>query len=491
MRRLIFVLVCLLAAPLASAGPWIDPGDSSLRHDIQLLADAGVITGPVSTWPLSWGDIQASLEDNTQTLDEGEQAALGRLKKRLTRGMASGEYILSGHASVVEHPRDIRTFEDGPRENGEVGAGFEWTGERFATRLKAQWVNDPDDGKSWRYDDSYLGMALGNWMFAATTSDQYWGPGWQSSMLLSNNARPIPSFTVGRNLTTPFETKWLNWLGPWDISVLWGFLEQNRAVPNARVFAGRFNFRPLQSLEIGLSAMGLWCGSGQECDSTDFGKMVTGRGESEQFDRLSSFDIRWSTQVLGRPAAFYGHAVGEDFGDGTSRLVWPTKVLIQVGAETWGYRQGLGSYRLYIEWADTECDASLYRALTFDGGGGKPGCAYRNSTYRSGETYRDRVFANSLDQDSRALTLGSVLNRDRDRSWLATLTVGDLNRYNGVRSTTASNKTRYREAELSHQLPAFFGGELNLGLGYEYRKDTVLNETDHDLRVFAGWSFDY
>ena len=76
-------MACLLAAPLAAAGPWIDPGDSSLRHDIQLLADAGVITGPVSTWPLSWGDIQASLRDNTQTLDQGEQAALGRLKTRL------------------------------------------------------------------------------------------------------------------------------------------------------------------------------------------------------------------------------------------------------------------------------------------------------------------------------------------------------------------------------------------------------------------------
>ena len=36
-----FILIGLLLAPAAAAGPWRDPGDSSLRHDIQVLADAG------------------------------------------------------------------------------------------------------------------------------------------------------------------------------------------------------------------------------------------------------------------------------------------------------------------------------------------------------------------------------------------------------------------------------------------------------------------
>ena len=28
-----------------------------LRSDIQLLADAGILRGPVTTWPMSWPDI--------------------------------------------------------------------------------------------------------------------------------------------------------------------------------------------------------------------------------------------------------------------------------------------------------------------------------------------------------------------------------------------------------------------------------------------------
>ena len=44
----VFVFGWLAAVP-ALAGPWLDPGDAGLRHDVMLLADAGVIRAPVST----------------------------------------------------------------------------------------------------------------------------------------------------------------------------------------------------------------------------------------------------------------------------------------------------------------------------------------------------------------------------------------------------------------------------------------------------------
>ena len=49
--------VFLFLASQALAGPNIPAGDLVLRHDIQRLADYGVIKGPVSTWPLGWGPI--------------------------------------------------------------------------------------------------------------------------------------------------------------------------------------------------------------------------------------------------------------------------------------------------------------------------------------------------------------------------------------------------------------------------------------------------
>ena len=48
-----------LTAEGVHASPFIGSGDSALRHDIQRLADYGVIKGPTSTWPLAWGPILA------------------------------------------------------------------------------------------------------------------------------------------------------------------------------------------------------------------------------------------------------------------------------------------------------------------------------------------------------------------------------------------------------------------------------------------------
>ena len=488
MRLLTVLAVCLLFASTVRAGPWIDPGNSSLRNDIQVLADEGVISGPVSTWPLSTGDLLAALDADLTALSPAGRVALSRLRRHLDEAARIGDVKFLGRASATQHPREIRTFEDGPRETGEIGVGLEWTGERYAVRLQGQWVNDPDDNKDLRADDSYVGVALGNWMLAASTSQRYWGPGWQSSMLLSNNARPIPAFTLERNATTPFGSRWLSWIGSWDLAVMWGFLDDDRAVPNARVLGGRFNFRPLESLEIGISGLGLWCGSGNDCGLDEISDVVTGGGQSDEFDRVGGFDVRWSSRLFDVPFALYTHIVGEDFGDGGGRLIFPSKILGQFGAETWGYWDGVGNYRFFLEWADTECDFSLGRKLTGDGDGGKPGCAYRNSTYRSGETYRGKSFAHSFDQDSSIATLGSVLSTYDETSWTATLAGGKINRRGANLSTVAPNETDYWEVEIGHRRP-FWIGEVHLGLSYEYRKDQVTDENDDDFRAFLEWRF--
>jgi len=493
MHRIATIAIALLLVRTASAGPWIDPGDAALRHDIQVLADAGVIPGPVSTWPLATADLVSAVSSVPAGLTQVEQAALGRLRSKLRQAREVGTVQFLGHASAAEHPQKIRSFQDQPREDGEVGLGFDWTGERYAVRLQGQWVNDPEDGKKWRADGSYLGVALGNWMLAASTSERYWGPGWQSSLILSNNARPVPAFTLERNLTTPFETRWLSWLGPWDLAVLWGYLDDDRAIHDARVFSWRFNFRPLKSLEVGASVMGLWCGSGQDCGLDELGDMLTGSGgsgppEESEFDRLGGFDLRWSSRVLGTPFALYTHLIGEDFGDGSGRKVFPSKLLGQFGAETWGYHDGLGSYRFFMEWADSECDFSLYRNVTGDGGGGLPGCAYRNGKYRSGETYRGRSIAHSFDQDSSIYTLGGILNDVDDHSWYGTVAFGNINRRGANLSTVATNKTSYQAVQLIHSRP--FGPlALGLGIGFEHRDDKVTNQTDDDVQAFMELRF--
>ena len=55
--RKIFILCSVIFSISASAEPWIDTSDIYLKANIQLLADTGHITTPVTTYPLMWHDI--------------------------------------------------------------------------------------------------------------------------------------------------------------------------------------------------------------------------------------------------------------------------------------------------------------------------------------------------------------------------------------------------------------------------------------------------
>lgn len=479
-------LVLCLLSDVAFAGPWVTTGDAGLRSDIQLLADGGRIMSPTMVWPMAWGDIMDSLDETGDDWSAEEMAALIRVKKRMQLETRTGIARLNAQASIAKNPVQIRSFEDVPREKGEIGIGFEYTGDWWATSVQGQWVHDPQDGDEWRADDSYLGIALGNWMLSAAITDRWWGPGWQGSLILSNNARPIPAFTLERNLTTPFETKWLSWLGRWDLSVIYGFLEKERVVPNAQFFAFRLDFRPIRRFQVGISRSAIWCGDGQPCGVDAFVDVLF-RGDSGDSNpnQLGGVDLRWSDKAWGQPYSFYMQWIGEDENN-----FYATDWLITAGGDLTGFSERLGTWRTFLEWSDTECDFRLYRSIRGDSGPGSPGCAYNHSTYQTGYRYKGRAIGHSFDGDSSVFTLGGMLTGHADNAWYVTLAVGNLNRRSARPTTTAQNKTRYRDLNLVHRR-SFWVGELQLGVGYDYRKDTVTGVKNDDVKAFAEFAVKY
>jgi hypothetical protein len=318
MTRLTNLLLPLLLLALhasAIAAPLITPGDIALRHDIQRLADHGIIKGPVSTWPLAWGPIVADISDieKLEELPGDVIDSISRVRARANSAMRIDELQLNARISVAEQPTRMRSFQDTPRETAEIGAGFDYTGEWFAVSLNGQAVDSPADDKDFRADGSMIGVVLGNYTLTANTLDRWWGPGWDGSLILSNNARPIPAISFDRNFTDAFKTKWLSWLGPWDLSIHYGQMEDDRHIPNARFFGMRVNFKPIPSLEIGLSRTAQWCGSGRPCDFSTFFDLLVGRDnvgdsgitpENEPGNQLAGVDIRWATRLSDVPVAF-------------------------------------------------------------------------------------------------------------------------------------------------------------------------------------------
>ena len=486
--RPLLAALCLCSSA-ALAAPQAQPGDMALRHDLQVLADYGAFSGPVTTWPIAWDAILHGLEkvrSDDVVLPNRVLPTFERVLARAQRESARGKVSFTAGVGIAEKPVNIRGFSNTPREDGEVRAGVSWFSDLVSLELSVAGVDNPADGDDFRADGSPVGIDLGNWSIAASTLDRWWGPGWDGSLILSNNARPIPSLSIGRNLNTAPTQDWLRWVGPWDLQVLFGQLESERAIPNARFFGMRFNFRPLKGLEIGISRTAIWCGDGRPCDWGTFWDLMIGDSNPEDFatvdeqpgNQLAGFDVRWTNFWFETPVSVYAQAIGEDEAGG-----FPSRYLTQIGIEGSGITRGQTSYRWFIEGAETSC-GGLYDDEVFN-------CAYLHDLYTSGYTYNGRVIGHGLDNDARVVSGGFLLVFADGNSWELVGRVGELNRVGPQGShTVAAVPQDLASVDIRYSFNSKFG-TFDLGAGFERREEKVSGIEASDTRGFLQWRYDW
>ena len=415
-------LVALLAPAtvLGQALPFQAPGDSRLRHMIELDTDDDRM--PLSTtWPLPSADLRSDERDAMRGYNQPGSAT-------------DAGWFLSGAAK----PTRLRTFSDTPREKGEAGLQAGWTaGDYAGGAIRVSYAFSPQDGMHYRFDGTYAAWRLGNWWLTAGFQDRWWGPGWDGSLILSNNARPMPGLGLERNSSVPFNSKWLSWLGPWRFVTFVDHMENHRPDFNNTLFWGaRLTFAPLDSLEIGLSRTAEFCGQNRPCGLSTFFDMLTAKsnravnanGSQTQTQLLQkrsaqtmAGDVRWHPGRL--PVAIYWQEFAEVFDD---RNLRPRQLLQLFGIEFASPDVASGRLRMFLEFADTACGAIGFNS------GDKPGfgCAYEKDTWRAGYRYRGRVIGDSMDRDGRSFTLGGIVAYAPARSVELRLRHFDLNRGN-------------------------------------------------------------
>ena len=470
MVRFLSLLALSALAIVASsirAEPWIAPGDLGLRHDVQLLADEGVLAAPVMAWPMAWREVARSVRavppEAAAALPEPLAAALARLRAATDAAEGGGrpEWLVA-----VAEPELLRTFRDTPREAGEVGLSTTVEAGRWTGRLQVTAAADAADGRSLRLDGSYGTVLLGNVAVAAGLREQWWGPGWEGSLILGSNARPMPSLTVERVMADPFESRWLRWIGPWRASASVGQGEGGSTArdgrltvrPGTKFFAARLSFKPRPWVEVGLSRTAQFCGEGRDCDLGTFWDMLTGRDNTDDSlsaaeqpgNQMAGYDLRLRSPWRAVPVAVYGQFIGEDEAGGL-----PSKFLGLMGAEVWG-GSALGSHRFHVEYADTTCSFSRQRPQV--------DCAYRNSVYPQGYTHRGRMIGHALDNDGRMVSLGALLVRPGGDSWNLLLRRVDANRVGTV--PEAAHAVSAAPARVEDIQLGYARGRLRAGVGH-------------------------
>lgn len=466
----LFVSICCLWVTTATASPLAPPGNSGLRNDVEILADAGVMQGPISIWPLSWPQVAASLSSIPESAHFGPMVtgALARVRAHLRLNKRSSNARAGVYARGGTNPQFLRSFDDTPRAEAEVGVYLDWTAGHFAGHLQLGYAAEPADGHEVRLDGSWLGVVLGNWMLAAGWIDRYWGPAWQGGLILSNNARPRAGLTLRRLRSTPFQSKWLSWIGPWSFT---GFVERlgsSRAHPNTLLLGYRLAFKPFQSLEIGLSRTSMLGGEDHYLGLDSFVNAITGFststnstvGSSKDINSLAGLDMRW--KIPGIRTAVYGEIGCEDESGG------PTLCMGQGGVEFWGpIGTSQASWRVVLERADTK--AHIFNSGETSG----YGVAYNNSDYKTGYRYRGRVLGYPADGDALLNSVRVVLQSAEGNTLRVTFTTGEVNRTQGHGATYLRNSLTQRNEQIQAldigYDQQFSWGRIELGFGFTQR----------------------
>jgi hypothetical protein len=222
-------------------------------------------------------------------------------------------------------------------------------------------------------------------------------------------------------------------------------------------------FKPRPWLELGLSRTAQWCGEGRDCSFETFVDLLFGRdnrsdslsAEEEPGNQMAGYDIRVRMPWSSMPTTLYGQFIGED-----EASAMPSKFLGLFGAEVAGGGESL-SWRVRAEYADTACNFSR-SSPQFD-------CAYRNSIYPQGYTFRRRVIGHALDSDGRMTTLAALLVRPSGTALSIVARKIDLNRDGGVdpaHTLSPDGAAELRNLELQLDV-AGLGGALSFGVGYD------------------------
>lgn len=311
----ITLLQCVIQNSKA-ASPWLNPENPSVRSDITLLSDAGIIKTPITTWPLNWSNIKRDLFASRKgSYTPIVAAARSRLLKICNRETAKG---VSNHYSFAISPAGVMpsffSSESLRSDSLKTSYSRSWLGNQTAYDLSINAVYTGDNLYKLRFDGTYVAGIIDNWSVSLGYFDRWWGPGWKNSPIMSTNARPFPAISIRRNYSDKSENILMSWMGGWHFESVFGRID--RTETSHLLFWGRrYNIKPFEQLELSFSRTSVWGGDESE-DLNSFMDVVEGApDESSDVGQLAAFDFRLGLYLYTqKPLAIYGQYVAKNTG---------------------------------------------------------------------------------------------------------------------------------------------------------------------------------
>ncbi len=358
-----------VAPALASEAGLLAP-EAALRDQLLRARDDGQLSAPSMMWPVTVPTLRAAGAE-----------------------VAACEARIAVEAEANEGERIVLGFGDGAPVEQRLGAATcVAPGGSVVVGLRVN-ADKSSEHRSVHLDGSYAGFVWRGALVSAGAVERFWGPAWAGSLILGDNARPVPAISVRRaDPTRPFETRWLSWLGPWDAEVFFGQLQGHTEPRAPRLFGMRVEVSPASWFALGASRTIQWGGAGRSNSPRSLWHAFKGGDNvgqagvtqaNEPGNQLAGFDARASLGRFGVPVALYTQWIGEDEAG-----YMPSKYMALSGVEAW-FESNRWRWRAVLEHVDTV--VGVHDEF--------PGTAYRHHIFRQGYTQRGRTLGFSLGGD--------------------------------------------------------------------------------------------
>lgn len=241
--------LCVAAASPSYASVWIEASDVELRNSLIVLAESGLIETPIQQYPVAWKSVLPQLDAlDPSELSNTQKLALQHVRHSLSQAQSGPK--TRWYIAATDSENAVLDYGDDTYEEGKISLSRTMHGERWAARVQVNYRQDPFEGDHKKtLDGSYLAYNLNDWSFSVDALPLRWGPAEHSSLLFSNNARPIPKVRVDYAPDYPPAG-----MAPFKISLFSGYQDDGYS-QHYQVHGIRFSSQFLSKLWFGISAI--------------------------------------------------------------------------------------------------------------------------------------------------------------------------------------------------------------------------------------------
>lgn len=388
--------------------------DNDLRNDLAWLNDRGVIHLSLSTWPLSQEEIARALKKAKPSYSS-EQVVLARIDSRLNSLKA--DFRVSGYTST-DQPGTPQGFGQTQAADNSLSLAFNNSGEWWDVHLQGNVEGGKriSNGSDVNPNGSYGAIKFWNQWLSFGQMPQWWGPGYEGSLIRGDAMRPMTGFLMQRAEQNAPETWWLRWIGPWQYQISASQMNQYSAVPHAKIIGTRVTVSPFQSLELGGSRIMQWAGKGRPHSFSNFWDGFTGKDNvngdtsDEPGNQLAGFDFKLKLEpTLGLPISFYGQMIGEDESG-----MLPSASMYLGGVEG-HHAWGKSAINWYVEGHDTRTNMN------------RENYSYTHHIYTDGYYQQGYPLGDAMGGDGRLLAGKIELVTEDNQRWSTRLVYAKVN----------------------------------------------------------------